>query len=139
MVFAALVVQNRGATVAAMTYLLRHKSGTYHFRRAVPAGLKKIIGKTAIKQSLRTKDVTEAKRRAHPLAIKADAEFQAARKRLAAPPRSELTPAEIEHLADAYLHQRLAEDDAARIKGSKEGDDLCRQINTWLRTTASMF
>jgi len=111
-----------------MTYLLRHKSGTYHFRRAVPADLKKIIGKTAIKQSLRTKDVTEAKRRAHPLAIKADAEFETARKRLAAPHCSELTAAEIEQLAGAYLHQRLAEDDAPRIKGSKEDDDLYKAL-----------
>ena len=111
-----------------MTYLLRHTSGTYHFRRAVPAELKAIIGKTAIKQSLRTKDVTEAKRRAHPLAIKADADFEAARKRLAAPPRSELTAAEIEQLAGAYLHQRLAEDEAARINGSKADDNLYKAL-----------
>ncbi len=53
--------------MAAMTYLLRHpKTGVYYFRRAVPDDLRSIIGKTAIKKSLATKDMAEAKRRAHP-------------------------------------------------------------------------
>lgn len=53
--------------MAAMTYLSRHpKTGVYYFRRAVPDDLRKIIGKTAIKQTLGTKDVSEATRQRAP-------------------------------------------------------------------------
>src|SRR5260221_13594835 len=45
------------------------EAGVYYFRRAVPDELRAIIGRTMVKQSLRTKDVAEAKRLAHPIAI----------------------------------------------------------------------
>src|SRR5689334_2866272 len=67
--------------VSAMTYLWRHQSGVYYFRRAVPDDIRAIIGKTMVKQSLGTKDVAEAKRRAHPIAIQTDADFRSARER----------------------------------------------------------
>jgi hypothetical protein len=115
--------------VAAMTYLVRHpKSGVYSFRRVVPDELRTIIGKTAIKQSLGTKDVSEAKRRAHSVATGVEAEFEKARKLLGAPPRSEMSDAEIERLAATYLHRRLEEDDAARIHGRRDDDDLYRSV-----------
>src|SRR5881227_1834723 len=44
-------------SVSAMTYLWRHKSGVYYFRRAVPEDIRTIIGKTMVKQSLRTADL----------------------------------------------------------------------------------
>jgi len=115
--------------VSAMTYLWRHpNSGVYYFRRAVPDDIKAILGKTMVKQSLRTKDVADAKRRAHPIAIQSDADFQSARDKRSAPPRTELSQAEREHLVAAYLHQRLAEDEAQRVQGSKEDDDLYKSI-----------
>ncbi|MGO8915031.1 MAG: DUF6538 domain-containing protein [Stellaceae bacterium] len=112
-----------------MTYLLRHpKTGVYSFRRAVPEDLRTIIGKTAIKKSLGTKDVSEAKRRAHSVATGVEAEFEKARKLLGAPFRSELSDAEIDRLAAMYLHRRLEEDDVARIHGSKQDDDLYKAV-----------
>jgi integrase len=115
--------------VAAMTYLLRHaKTGVYYFRRAVPDDLRSVIGRTAIKKSLGTKDVTEAKRRAHSVATGVEAEFEKARKLLGAPPRSELSDAEIERLAAIYHHRLLEEDDAARIHGSTEDDELYKAV-----------
>jgi hypothetical protein len=111
-----------------MTYLWRHESGVYYFRRAVPDDLRPILGKTMVKQSLRTKDLAEAKRRAHPIAIQTEADFQATRERRSAPPRTELSEGERAHLVAAYLHHRLAEDEANRIEGSKEEDDLYKAL-----------
>ena len=87
-----------------MTYLWRHRSGAYYFRRAVPDDIRAIIGKTMVKQSLRTKDVAEAKRRAHPIAIQTETDFRSARERRAAPPRNDLSEAERTRLVAAYLH-----------------------------------
>ena len=114
--------------MSAMTYLWRHESGVYYFRRAVPDDLRPILRKTMVKHSLRTKDCAEAKRRAHPIAMQTEAEFQAARERRSAPPRTELSEAERAHLVAAYLHRRLAEDEVTRIDGSKEDDDLYKTI-----------
>ena len=114
--------------MSAMTYLWRHGSGVYYFRRAVPDELRAIIGKTMVKQSLRTKDVAEAKRLAHPIAMQTEGDFQAARERRSAQPRTDLSEAERAHLVATYLHQRLAEDEAARVDGSKEDDDLYKSL-----------
>lgn len=111
-----------------MTYLWRHRSGVYYFRRAVPDDLRTIIGKTMVKQSLRTKNVAEAKRLAHPIAIQTETDFQAARERRSAPPRTDLSEAERAYPVAAYLHHRLAEDEARRIEGSKEDDDLDKAV-----------
>jgi uncharacterized protein DUF6538 len=80
-----------------MTYLWRHQSGVYYFRRAVPEDIRTIIGKTMVKQSLRTTNLAQAKRRAHPLAIQTETDFQSARERRSAPPRMELSEAEKSH------------------------------------------
>ena len=86
--------------MSAVTYLWRHpRSGVYYFRRAVPDDLRRVIGKTMIKKSLGTKDVTAAKRKVPPLTIQADAQFAAARERGHALPRTELSVAEIDFLA----------------------------------------
>jgi integrase len=115
--------------MSAMTYLWRHPtSGVYYFRRAVPDALRLALGKTIVKKSLATKNVTEAKRRAHPLAIQTDAEFQAARSHQAAPIRTELSDREVASLVAAYHHELLAADDAARIDGSGEDDNLYKSI-----------
>jgi integrase len=56
------VVQKGGTNVPAMSYLFRHpKTSVYWFRRAVPAGLRPIVGRTEVKRSLGTTDVREAK------------------------------------------------------------------------------
>ena len=114
--------------MSAMTYLWRHQSGVYYFRRAVPEDIRTIIGKTMVKQSLRTADLAEAKRRAHRIAIQTDINFQSARERRSATPCDELNEAERAHLVSSYLHYRLAEDEARRIQGSKEDDDLYKSL-----------
>jgi uncharacterized protein DUF6538 len=122
--------------VAAMTYLVRHpKTGVYYFRRAVPHDLRTTIGKTTIKKSLGTKDVSEGKRRAHSVATGVEAEFERARKLLGASPLSELSDAEIERLAAMYLHALLEEDDAARIHGTEGDDDLYRTVRAQVLAT----
>src|ERR1044071_6396837 len=80
--------------VSAMTYLWRHRSGAYYFRRAVPDDIRAIIGKTMVKRSLGTRNVAEAKRRAHSIAIQTETEFRDARERRSAPPRTELSELE---------------------------------------------
>ena len=55
--------------MALMTYFTRDKHGTYYFRRPIPARLRAFMpapwsGKTAFKQSLRTKRPAEARSRA---------------------------------------------------------------------------
>src|SRR4051812_20882771 len=70
----------------------------------------------------------EAKRRAHPIAIQTEADFLAARERRSVPPRTELSEAERAHLVAAYLHHRLAEDEAQRVEGTKEDDDLYKSL-----------
>jgi hypothetical protein len=105
-----------------MTYLVRHpKTGVYSFRRAVPDDLRASIGKTAIKKSLRTKDVSEAKRRVLSVAAGVDAEFEKARAMLSAPTQSHLSDAEIDRLAASYLHHLLAADENIRVHG--DGSD----------------
>jgi hypothetical protein len=115
--------------MSAMTYLWRHpKSGVYYFRRAVPAELRPIIGKTMIKQSLGTKDLVAAKRQVPSLALQTDRQFVAAKEKGAAPPHTELSDGEIGLMAADYLHARLAEDEAQRVHGSKEDDDLYKAL-----------
>ena len=46
---------------------LELRAGRYHLRINVPADLRSIIGKTAIRRTLRTGDKREAKRRSEPL------------------------------------------------------------------------
>ena len=115
--------------MSAMTYLWRHpKSGVYYFRRAVPDELRKIIGKTMVKQSLGTKDVAAAKRQVPSLALLSEKQFVAAREKRAAPPLTELSDREIGLMAADYLHMRLAEDEAQRVQGSKQDDDLYKAV-----------
>src|SRR4029077_19017113 len=67
---------------------------------------------------------------AHPIAMQTEADFQAARERQSAPPRTDLSEAERAHLVATYLHQRLAEDEAARVDGSKAEDDLYKALKS---------
>lgn len=58
--------------MALMTYVRKHpKTGFYEFRRAVPKPLVARIGKREIRRSLGTRDITEAKRLAHPILLAA--------------------------------------------------------------------
>lgn len=71
-----------------MTYLRRHpKTSVWYFRRTIPPGLRsRFGGKTDWYESLRTKDVEEAKRRAKLVGLKVDAAFSEAERQVAANP-----------------------------------------------------
>ena len=68
--------------MTAMTLLSRHpKTGTYYYRRAVPLELREAIGKgREWKETLRTKDVREAKRFASEVNVRVEDAFDRARK-----------------------------------------------------------
>jgi hypothetical protein len=56
-----------------MTNLFRHpRTGIYSVRRVVPVELRPIVGKTAIKRTLGTRDLAEAKVKAKPIGIEID-------------------------------------------------------------------
>ncbi|MGK2906853.1 MAG: DUF6538 domain-containing protein, partial [Desulfuromonadales bacterium] len=62
------------------TYLLKNGFGIYHFRIAVPADLRPILGKREIKKTLRTSDETHAKKKAAVYAAAAADLFQEVRR-----------------------------------------------------------
>lgn len=55
------------------------KTGVYWFRKAVPKDLREIIGKTEVVQSLRTKDVAEARKAHADLAAEIEARWRSLR------------------------------------------------------------
>lgn len=76
--------------------MFRHpKTGIYWFRRAVPKGIRAIIGKTEITKTLGTKSLEDAKRANRRVADEVDALFEQAKGKLAASaaaPTTELAP-----------------------------------------------
>lgn len=114
----------------AMTYLIRPTgSKNYHFRRGVPDALRAAVGSlkgkpgpiTEIKESLRTPDLAEAKRRAHRKALEIDALFKQAAGMSQVEVRAELSDLEISKLADLWKHDVLEEDEEVRRDG--DGSD----------------
>ncbi len=61
--------------------LQRRKGGVYYYRRAVPDDIQGALGKREIVRSLRTKELTEAKKRAKQFGLESDQEFDQARGR----------------------------------------------------------
>src|SRR5271157_4784421 len=58
---------------AQMPQPFKHpKTGTYYFRKVVPAPLRKALGRTEFRENLRTKDLREAKRRYPEVAARVD-------------------------------------------------------------------
>ena len=107
--------------MAAMTYLKRHpKSGTYYFRRAVPDDIRQVIGKREFKVTLGTKDVGEAKRKAHEVALDVERRIEQAR-RIGSGEDFQLSQADAEEIAGRALRQWLQEDAENRIAGTQQG------------------
>lgn len=97
--------------MAAMTNLQKHpKSGVYRFRRAVPQELRLILGKSEIVETLRTKDVNEAKQKAKEVGLRIDGLFQAARDR-----RIGISQAEADTLIAAWKNDELKKDEETRF------------------------
>ena len=97
--------------MAAMTYLKRDpKSGTYYFRRGVPAAIRDALGKREWKESLVTKDVVEAKGLAHAVALRVEAEFaRAALPGTVISPITELTEVQIAEVASSWYQDAVRE------------------------------
>ncbi|WP_407696890.1 DUF6538 domain-containing protein [Skermanella mucosa] len=49
------------------------KAGVYYFRKVIPVALREAIGRSEWRESLRTKDIREAKRLYPEVALKVDA------------------------------------------------------------------
>ena len=81
--------------VLAMSRPSKHPAtGIYQFRKAVPLELRALVGKSEVKVSLRTRDVTEAKRLHAEMTVKVAREWQ-----LLNAPDTELSHKQISALA----------------------------------------
>ncbi|WP_345822594.1 DUF6538 domain-containing protein [Methylobacterium fujisawaense] len=82
----------------------KHQSGVYYMRRRVPADLVKLVGKTEVKVSLRTKEPAEAKERHYDEIVKLDECWANLRKGQQA-----LTEVQIQALAGEIYRAKVAE------------------------------
>jgi len=112
--------------VAIMTYLIKDsRTGIYYHRRAVPAELRKVVGKREIKRSLKTKNPKEAKRLNQEVGPEVDRILQSAQDSVDGLPL--LDDAQAEALAARWLHKALqedVEDRALATGGDKDADHL---------------
>lgn len=106
--------------VARQTHLLRLPSGVYYFRRKVPLELQAHYRKEEIRYSLRTKAPKEAALKARAESLKWDAEFATITSAQQAGTVEELSQADIDRLASAWLAHLLEEDEEARIEGMSD-------------------
>lgn len=98
-------------------HLIKHPSGTYHFRLVVPAHLQQLVGKKVIKQSLRTKNPKQAKLLAYGLASHHLSNF----KRVTVPNLDDL-------LKSLQQGGRTYEIDLPGIKVKADGEDDHRRL-----------
>ena len=112
--------------MAIMTYLIKDsRTGIYYHRRAVPAELRKVVGKREIKRSLKTKNPKEAKRLNQEVGPEVDRILQSAQDSVDGLPL--LDDAQAEALAARWLHKALqedVEDRALATGGDKDADHL---------------
>jgi len=110
------------ADMAKPPYLF-DRAGTYYFRRGVPKGLVETIGKTEIKESLKTSDTSKAKKRCNVRAVACDALFAKAAEIIklgqsATKPSKPLSEAGAIKLVQDYVKRT---DDERRQRHAKEG------------------
>ncbi len=104
--------------VLSMSRPWKHpSSGVYYYRKAVPEDLRATLGAWERKQSLRTKDPAEARRKHSEVAAKVEQEWSDLRRRLTAPQLFELDAATIKSMGAAYCAFLLEEDDDRRLAG----------------------
>jgi integrase len=121
--------------------LLKNEHGVYYVRKKVPKRLQEAAAvvtgasksrQTWLKQSLKTKDVREAKRLAPPVLIRFDRILAEAEASLTESPlRTSLDDREIERIADYFYAWELAADEERRQEGDSEQlfQDVARQLN----------
>jgi hypothetical protein len=111
--------------------ILRNKFGTYYVRKKVPkkleAAVAQLLGngkdrQAFLKESLKTKELNEAKRRAPAVFLKFDGLIARASSRVADLPRRELSQAEIDRMGDYYFATLLRRDEETRRGGWNAGE-----------------
>ncbi len=103
--------------VPGHTRLFRRSGGTYYLRAKVPSHLRRIIGKTEIRESLRTKDIVEAKRLVKPASMRVDRLVMEAEAKLEGtkPAPSKLSREEISWIvADWFIKQEAVSEEWKR-------------------------
>ncbi|MES2909534.1 MAG: site-specific integrase [Pseudomonadota bacterium] len=117
--------------MAKQTGLVRGASGIYAFQMRVPVDLlPHYAPKQLIKQSLRTRDLKEAKR----LCAQKNAELHAEWDALRAtkePRKTSISTPEIQHLVEMAIHSRLSADESIRSDGVD--DDLWERMQEWTK------
>jgi hypothetical protein len=112
---------------------LIRRGAVYYLRVKVPIVLQRPGERKDIRVSLKTKDKDEERRRVRGERERLEAEW--ARLRSAQGSYKDLTDAEIARLADAWLADRLREDDADRIAPGRD-HRKARDANEWQRIAA---
>lgn len=114
--------------VPGQTYLYR-RGAVYWLRRRAPQDLPEIVAKGEWKESLRTRDLAEAKMRLNARLVEIDREIEAARAKERRAPSLPLTKAEAERIARNALADWLLDDEEGRLTG---GDAFYDNAETWL-------
>jgi hypothetical protein len=98
--------------------LQRRKGGVYYYRRAVPEDVQAILGKREIVRSLRTRELSEARKRAEQFGIELDQEFDQARSR----GDLQLSIDEAQRIAERRYRDWLTGDANRRADGDRSAD-----------------
>jgi integrase len=104
---------------------LEIRGSTYYFRMRVPLDLLEHYDKEEFKSSLGTKDYAEAKRKAAIKTAHHFNEFENIRKHALSKPLTQLSPEEIQRIADEFARDVLAGDEAERKSGSVSRGHQC--------------
>jgi hypothetical protein len=99
---------------------VQRRGSVYYYRRRVPLDLQSVIGRAVIKESLNERDPTRARQVHAQRAAWWEERFALLRRRMSAetaPLRRDLSPEEIQSLADGYRHMFLNADEQIRLRG----------------------
>ncbi len=121
--------------------LLKRK-GTYYFRFRVPLDLVSVFGKPEIKESLKTKEYGEAKKRRNERALYWDAQFASAREQLELDPTPSvepLSPHDAQKLVQDYVERRDREWRQQEVEDGPESVTQKREMGIDLAIDAQML
>lgn len=128
--------------MAKLPCLFKRKgTSSYYYRKRIPEDLRGVYGKQEIIFSLRTSDIHEAARKVHLASLKYDREFEEHRKNLAEReregPKRDLSNEEIRRIAEAWVHEQMAQDEQQRIQGGDE--ELFRSVAAQLKSQGADY
>jgi hypothetical protein len=105
---------------------LTQRNGIYYFRRVIPKDLRETYGKREELISLKTRDLAEARRAYHRVALEVDQRIEEHRAHLRwqqSEQLQDLTPAQLALVKAAYFAYILEEDEETRLEGFAEDVD----------------